>query len=150
MNAPIYTAYLKGSLKLSKFGEWWHNGVAFQNQKLSALFHRSIIWSEDEKSYFVKIGNNRASFDIEDTPYFVLELQDQVSPWRVLLSDENIEELDLSTLRVGSEDQIYCLVKAGLHQARFSRSAYQALITHAQDEQSLLVEGKRVPLARKS
>ena len=144
---PIYTALLKGSLKLSRFGEWWHNGTPFKNQKLSELFHRSIVWSEGEKGYFVKIGNNRASFDLEDTAYFVVGLDDAVLPWRITLADGSVEPLVPATLKLGAENQVYCRVK-GQHSARFTRAAYQLLCEHALDERSLRVGGEVVQLSK--
>lgn len=145
MSEIEYTAELKGSLKLSKNGEWWHNGVAFQREALSNLFHRSIIWDEVEKQYFVKIGRQRARFDVEDTAYFVTELLDETRPWHLKLNDGSEEDLKAQTLCLGSEDQIYCQVK-DYHRARFSRSAHQRLLSHAVDERNIKVNDQLIQL----
>ncbi len=149
MNEIRYTAYLEGSLKLSKYGEWWHNGVQFQNQRLAELFHRSIVWDEEEQKYFVRIGPQRASFTCEDTAYFVVALDVTKSPWQILLADGSTEVLDPSSLRCGKEDQIYCQVKH-TYRARFKRAAYQVLLQHVRDEDTLLIDDKEVRLERES
>jgi hypothetical protein len=136
----MYTAYLKGSLKLSKIGEWRHNGEPFQNQKVSDLFLRSVVWDDDAQEYFIQIGAQRASFDCEDTAFFISDLEDGAIPWNVKISDATTEVLKPETLTVGSENQIYCLVHA-THRARFSRSAHQALLRHAISETSISVNG---------
>ncbi len=135
-----YTAELKGSLKLSKSGEWWHNGVPFKREKLSNLFHRSIVWDEKERQYFVKIGRQRARFDLEDTAYFVMKIEESSKAWQVLLNDGSLEALNPLALYQGKENQLYLTVK-GNHLARFSRSAHQRILTHAIDENTLLLGG---------
>lgn len=141
-----YTAYLKGSLKLSKHGEWWHNGNPFTNKRLSDLFSRSIVWDKSANEFFVQIGKQRATFTLEDTPFFVLSINDQHVPWKIELSDGTSEILEPKSLVVGDESQIYCRVKGGAFKARFSRSAHQALLGYAGDDNSLLVSGERIIL----
>jgi len=147
MDTPLYTAYMKGSLKLTKLGEWWHDGAPFEHTKLISLFHRSIVWDEEENEYYVQIGKGRASFDCEDTAFFVSVLMDESDPWKVVLADETQEPLQTSTLRLGSEDQMYCTVK-DTHRARFKRSAHQTLLQHAISDDSLLINGETVTLKR--
>lgn len=141
MNFSGYTAYLDGSLKLDKFGQWWHQGRPFQNNKLSIFFHRSIIWEPSDARYMLQIGQQRATFTCEDTAYFVMRLLDQQSPWRIELNDQSTENLAARSLSIGAENQFYCLVKEGQHRARFAREAYQALLSYIVDESSLRIDG---------
>ena len=123
----IYTAYLKGSLCLSKDGDWFHNGSGFSNQKVIDFFHHHIQWSESDKQYYIAYGKGRAEFDCEDCAYFVLELLDNGSlPLQVRLADQSIEDLDLSSLHVGQQNRLYCKVKQG-HAALFKKAPYQRL-----------------------
>ena len=147
MEEAIYTAFLKGSLKLSKTGEWWHNGKPFTNKKLSDYFHKSIFWRENEQDYVIRIGKQQATFDLEDTPFFVLTIDQSVVPWKITLSDGTTEELSPTSLSLGPEDQIYCLVKT-THRARFSRAAHQLLLAHAMSEDEIAVAGKTVKLTK--
>ncbi|MCB0311252.1 MAG: DUF1285 domain-containing protein [Bdellovibrionales bacterium] len=142
---PIYTAYLEGELKLDKHGKWFHNGAPFQNNNLIELFNRSITWDDSQNKYFLNIGKGRASFLVEDTAYFVLELLDEEVPCQVRLSDRSQEELILNQIEIGAENQIYCYVKNG-HRARFSRSAHQALLKHASGPREIKLNGTVFPL----
>lgn len=141
----LYTAYLKGNLALSKNGIWFYNGTPFTNPQIISLFHRSIVWDEAEKNYFVQIGQGRATFTCEDTAYFVQELHDSSAPWSVTLLDGTTETLAAETLLVGNEGQIYCSVKGGLR-ARFLRNVHQQLLIHTISNDTLLVAGQRIKL----
>lgn len=143
-----YTAYLDGSLKLDRFGQWWHQGRPFLNVKLSEFFHRSIIWDNELQRYLLQIGAQRATFNCEDTAYFVRQLLDQQCPWQIKLNDQSCETFDAGSLKLGAENQIYCLVKDAKHRARFSREAYQALLPHVIDEFTLNIEGMLIRLNR--
>jgi len=147
VSKAIYTAYLEGSLKLSKTGEWWHEGRPFANLRLAELFHHSIVWAEVEKRYFVQIGQQRASFDCEDTAYFVLQVDETATPWQLSVSDGSTEQLDPKSLSLGLEDQIYCTIK-GFHRARLSRSAHQQILTHVVSENQLSIGGQTIIMVR--
>jgi hypothetical protein len=149
MNDAPYLADLSKNLKLSATGEWWHDGRPFENRKLIELFNRSIVWDQNKDRYLLQIGGNQASFEYEDTVYFVTSLHDQNSPWKLALSDQTEELLAPSSLSLGSQNQIYCTVK-GSHRARFSRGAHQQLLAHAVDDTSLLLDGKNVSLVKRS
>ncbi|MBX7139269.1 MAG: DUF1285 domain-containing protein [Oligoflexia bacterium] len=141
-----YTAYLEGHLRLSKTGEWWHEGRKFENQRLADHFSRAIVWDEQERRYFIQIGAQRASFDCEDTAYFVDALSVGESCWTAALSDGTSEQLDPTSLSIGAEHQIYCLVKARRHRARFSRAAHQVLLQQLGDDGLLIIGGSKIRL----
>ena len=143
----IYTAYLDGDLVLTNRGEWTHRGVLFSNPKLSALFHRSIVWDESQRRYLIRIGNQQATFTCEDCAYFVVSLIDQGSVWQLVLNDGSEEPLLPGTLSRGAESQFYALVKNG-HRARFQSPAHQTLIMHAVDDNTLEVAGEMVRLTQ--
>lgn len=140
-----YTAFLKGSLKLDSFGMWHHDERPFLNDKLAALFHRSIVWDQESSRYLLQIGRQRAEFDVEDTAWFVLLLEDGGFPWKIVLSDGSTEHFRPDTVSIGGDGQFYHLVK-GCHRARFSRPAHQRLLEHACSEREILVNGKRVQI----
>lgn len=144
MNATtpaLYTAYLQGSLTLTARGEWRHEGAPFTNHAVIALFTRSIAF--EDGAYYVRIGPQRAAFTCEDTAYFVVELLDETSPWRVKLADGSEEPLDAASLALGTEDQIYCTVK-GSHRARFIGGSHQRLLAHAVSDSALRIDGREV------
>jgi hypothetical protein len=45
----------------------------------------------------------------------------------ILLTDDSLEILDLSTLQIGKDNVLYCQVKEGKFAARFSRKSYYQL-----------------------
>lgn len=149
MDEALYTAYLDGSLLLTERGQWIHNGTPFTNRNLISLFHRSIIWNEEESRYFIRIGKGQATFLCEDTAYFVSGLCDQKSPWEVVLLDGSREHLRSDTLYQGADHQIYCLVKGG-HPARFLKNTHQILLEHVLDNQKLLIDGEEISLIQRS
>ncbi len=140
-----YTAFLEGSLTLSRYGEWWQNGRPFQNKKLSDLFSRSVQWDPADSRYYVRIGAQRASFTVEDTAYFVTAFDTTTLPWQILLSDGTQELFDPRCLSMGDENQFYFLVKGG-HRARALRPVHQQLLGFAVSDSELEIAGTRVPL----
>lgn len=145
MTLPHYTAYMEGTLRLSATGEWWHEGRPFTHPELSKLFHRSIVWDEKTQRYVVKIGVGIAYFSYDDTAFFVAEIVEGPREWQVVLFDGSREALLPSTLSVGHENQLYCLVKGG-HRARLSRSAHQHLMRYARSDTELEIAGALVPV----
>jgi hypothetical protein len=143
----LYTAYLQGSLKLSRFGEWWHEGKPFANPRLADLFHRSIVWDDSLKQYFIQIGKQRAAFTCEDCAFFVSTLNDDGAPWLINCLHGVSEPLDPATLSIGGEEQIYCSLQSG-HRARFLSAALQVALRHAVDENQLQVGPLLVLLPR--
>lgn len=146
MKEISYIAKLEGSLRLSAEGEWFHNGEPFQNKKLSDLFLRSVVWDNMERRFFIEIGPQRATFDIEDTAYFIISIDDSVSPWLLHLSDGTTETLQTDSLSISSRGPIYCTVKMGLHKAKFLRSAHQLLSTHVVGDNEIVIGGERITL----
>ena len=119
-------------LYLDKEGRWYHEGVEITHERTCSLFYQRLA-RESNGQYYIKIGEEYADVSIEDAPYVVRSLQPVrvpgggISDYQVLLSDGSHEVLDPETLFVGDANVLYCMVKAGKHLARFSRSAYQVL-----------------------
>ena len=127
--APQFTAYLNGSLSLTNEGKWIHEGVEFTNQKLIALFHRSIVWDAKERKYILQIGPYRASFKLEGVPYFVNSLDDTTNPWTLsLLHGERVLLLE-KELEASPSHEIYCIIN-GVHRAKFLHGAHETLLSH--------------------
>lgn len=140
MSEPLYKAYLEGRLLLRADGAWFHDGALFTNEKLIALFNRSLTWIESEGRYALRIGLGEASFSYEDTVYFVLAIEESPE-LRVELSDGTSEPLEAGSLSSGKESQIYCRVK-GPHRARLSRAAHQFLLARASGPAQVRLGGK--------
>ncbi len=149
MKEILYTAELRGKLALSQMGEWFHEGKKFERKTLSDLFHRSIVWDPKLHSYFIEIGPQRATFDCEDTAYFVIDLDESVTPWQVVLAGETSgganEELDPKSITVGDQGQFYCSVRDG-HRARFTKGIHQRLLNYVIDENTMRISGQVISI----
>ncbi len=145
MKEIAYTAYLQGSLRLDQAGTWWHNDVAFENPKVSLLFHKSIVWDVEAQDFVLRIGHERAFFTHAQQVFFVRALLDQESPSQILLYNETTEPLQVESLRLADNDQVLCQLSSG-HTAVFTRKAYQHLLTHLIDGTTFLIDGKRITL----
>lgn len=121
-----YTADLSGSLRLSAEGEWYHNGIKFQREKLIHLFHRSIVWDEDAQRFFLQIGRQRAIFEYDDTVFFVVAIDDAEIPCRIELADGSSQTLKHDSLVLGEQGQFYCTLQNG-RRARLLRNVHQYL-----------------------
>lgn len=141
----VYIAQLKGSLELSSEGVWIHNGTPYQNEKLSEMFSRSIIWDEKGGEYLVEIGNQRATFTCHDTAYFVRSIDDNGKDWVLQLSDGTSETLSPTSLEIGANDAIYCIVHQ-THKAKFLKSAHQMLAKYVASDNTLNINGQIITL----
>jgi uncharacterized protein len=108
-------------------GVWYYRGEEMTRRDIVALFHQHL--QQDESGgYFIEIPPQRYPVDVEDTAFVVWTiLWGEENEPLLLLSDETIEELDPCTLRIGKENVLYCRIKNGCFDARFSRSSYYQL-----------------------
>ena len=93
------------------------------------LFFESL--KKDELGrYLIEFKGDRCLIEVEDTPFVVKAAGSDNREDRenesieILLSDFTSEKLDPSTLRVGMDNVLYCSIKGGKFEARFSRSGY--------------------------
>ena len=106
---------------------------------------------DDDGVARLRLGEDKAQVDIEDTPWVVTGVEGTPAQgFTVVLNDETREPLDPSTLSVGGGNVLYCRVKGGRHAARFLRPAYYELMRHAVpgpgDRLELPVGSRRIPL----
>ncbi len=143
----MYTAYLKGSLKLDKQGYWFHNEKPVLNKNISIFFNRHIVWDEDSKEYYIQYGKGRATFDYEDTPYFITQISINKNI-TFLLNDESEEELKNSELFLGNDNSLYAIVKKQ-HYAKIQKNVFQILINYLEDEKTLRINDKVIKINEK-
>ena len=104
-------------IHFGKDGWWYANDERIQNQRINRLV----------------LGRDRASVEIEDTPYVVTQVAgDPERGFTLRLNDESEERLSPPTLTIGANDVLYCKVKGQKHAARFLRPAYYQLTQHVQ------------------
>ena len=145
-----FTAIHSGRISFAKDGRWYCDGEVIPNKAICRLYARAMT-IDDDGTARLRLGEDKAEVDIEDTPWVVTQVDgDPVRGFTLLLNDETREPLDGDTLSVGPGHVLYARVKAGRHRARFLRPAYYELLRHAEpapgDRLELRVGDRRIPL----
>jgi len=122
----------ESSIVLTKDGRFLHEGAAIEHGGMARAFSSWIGRHPQDGRYILNNGYDWTYFTVEDTPYFVEQLvpagKADTEPVLVL-SDGSSEALRLSNLRVDKQGLVYCWVKNGDHEARFTRLAQLSLAT---------------------
>jgi uncharacterized protein len=114
-------------IRIDTNGVWYYRGNEMTRRDILTRFYQHLLHDESG-SYFIELGPQRYQVDVEDTAFVVWAvLWAEGNEASLLLSDETIEELDPSTLRIGRDNILYCRVKNSRFDARFSRSSYYRL-----------------------
>ncbi len=126
-------------IRLDKFGQWWHRGIRFENQKIARLFSRSVGRTEGG-TWVLNVGRFTYPIDVEDTGLFVERWQvDPAGGITLTLSDESTETLLADTLRFDPDGGLLCAVKAGKFDARFLKTPYYHLADHIDEKNGSFV-----------
>lgn len=113
-------------LSIDLEGRLCHRGEPITHARTLETLWRSLARQADGR-YLVRIGREAGYVRVEDAPYAVRGVT--LAPDRALahLSDGSVEPLDPCTLSVDRDGVLHCRVRAGLHRARFTRSAQVGL-----------------------
>lgn len=130
-------------------GNFWHEGTELDDPELVLFFLKNLQHTSEGKLQLLCQGE-LCEFTCADAPYVIQNID---------LNGENIllhflgnysETLEPSSLRVGNKNILYCKVKKGEFEARFSRKAYMELSQYIeqddQDHYCLRLNGKRYPI----
>lgn len=141
----------ESSIRLDAEGRFWHAGELVRHPGMQAAFATWIGRHPDDGRYVLCNGYDWTYFSVEDVPYYVRGVRALPAGLELGLSDGSWEKLDPSSLRLGARDALYCRVKAGSFDARFSPSAQTALLPHLVEgpagEPLLAVAGQLFPVA---
>lgn len=116
-------------IRIDKEGVWHYRGARMFRKDILKLFFESL--KKDELGrYLIEFEGDKCLIEVEDTPFVVKTVRKHALEDRggesieILLSDFTSEKLDPSTLRVGMDNVLYCSIKEGKFEARFSRAGY--------------------------
>lgn len=133
MDTSSHSPAPESEIRIDREGSWSYKGDKIARRDLIRLFYQNLHRDESGR-YTVEIGQQRCPIEVEDTPYAVWAVY-----WtdarsgecaRLLLSDDSVEVLDPTTLRIGRDNVLYCSVKSSRFGARFSRPSYYQLAEH--------------------
>jgi len=110
-------------IKIDKNGVWFYNGNEMFRMDIVKLFYEHLKRKESGE-YFIELGDDRSVIEVDDVPYVVKAVYKMDTYMEIVLNDATSEWLDPSSLRVGRENVLYCSVRDGTFDARFSRAAY--------------------------
>jgi len=121
---------------IDREGIWYFRGTEMIRKDIVQYFYKYL--KRDHKgNYLIEIEGDRCKVRVEDTPYVIRSIavgffQNSGKSYIDLsLNDGGIERLNLdASLRIGDDNVLYCMVKKGEHEARFSRPAYYQFCEH--------------------
>ncbi len=107
-------------------GAVWHEDGELDDPELLHFFFKNLKKAKDG-SLQVLCQGELCIFKCEDVPYIVQSFEDKQGEIILHFPGSYEESLDPHSLRVGKENVLYCKVKKGEFEARFSRKAYLEL-----------------------
>jgi len=132
---------LESDIKIDREGTWYYRGAHMFRKDILCIFFENLNL-DDCGRYFIKLNEEICYLDVEDTA-FVIEavsktknLSSGHEQLEILLSDDSMETLDLSTLAVGKDNVMYCRIKEGKFPARFRRKSYYQLAQHIREDEA--------------
>lgn len=132
--------YQLEEIRLDATGKWTHEGLDFENPKITGLFSRSVGRTEGG-TWVLEIGRFTYPITVDDTGFFVERIDLDQTPPQLHLSDETTDELDPATIEYKPEGRLYCDVKGGEFRARFKKPAYYALADYFVEEDGTIYVG---------
>ena len=140
-------------LILTRNGVWLSNGEPVTHERTLLAFSRNLYRSKE--GFEIRIGPERKTVHVEDTPYFVVSI-DGVPElgFSLSLNDGRTVELEPTSLRY-QPGRLTCKVphpNENTHEeARFLSNAYHELLKHVEkNEQGFVIriEGNDILLAK--
>ncbi len=140
---------------LKKDGTWIADGIEITHEETRKIFYKSIHWDSEQKKYYLEIGYERLFIEVEDTPYFVTELERTGKKiFAKLSSTVEIEILATNLLYVYQHPQgVLYLMLPENERARFLSASYYDLLKDLTEDENgyfLTIVGERVCLLSKS
>jgi hypothetical protein len=147
---PIFTD--REVIRLTKDGVFLSDGEEIAHARTIEAFHRFL--GRDETGYFIKIGRDFKRIEVEDTAYFVTEIEWDGTPGaetvQLKLNDGTSERLKPETLTY-RPDRLACRIKDGEEEAKFLRKPYLELLMHAlaeRDGYAISIGGQTIRLGK--
>jgi hypothetical protein len=125
-------------IRLDERGEWTHEGLDFENERIIGLFDRSVNRTEGG-TWVLEVGRFTYPITVDDVGFFVERFDDSTDPPTLKLSDETEEPLVIDSLDYEAGGKLYCSIKDGEFRARFKRPAYYDAVDYVIEEDGELI-----------
>ena len=119
-------------IKIDKDGLWYYQGAHMFRKEILKVFFQNLKIDECG-NYLIELGEDRCYLHVEDTVFVVAAVyktrlsdinREQIE---LILNDDTCETLEMTSLRTGRNNVLYCSIKEGKFAARFSRKSYYQL-----------------------
>lgn len=126
-------------IRIDKDGVWYYGEEEIFRKEIIFFFYANLKCDQTGR-YLIELNDERCYIDVEDAPFIVksvnrksLETDDREMIY-LSLSDGTVEQLEPHTLRIGKENVLYCDIRKGLFEARFSKAAYYQLADYIEHD----------------
>ena len=121
---------------VDKDGVWYYNGAEMFRKEIVNLFYENLR-RDDNGRYIIDMANDRCYIEVEDAPFVVKTVyrrsnNGESDRIELLLNNLELDLLDPNSLRIGDGNVLYCSVKDGAFEARFSRASYYQIAEFAE------------------
>src|SRR5438045_6124428 len=117
---------------MDKEGRIWHEGTEMNDPRFALLIQKNL--QSTPEGLLAKCQGEKCFFQVEDVPYVVQDValvkdeEGSLEQVDLIFPGGYMERLNPSTLFVSKENVLYCSVREGAFNARFSRNSYFRLI----------------------
>jgi hypothetical protein len=130
----------KPEIRIDQDGKWFYRDVEMIRKDI-ILYFSDHLRRDSVGNYYIETESEQCPIRVDDVPYVVRTISLASSGTngepivvQMDLSDGSSETLEPETLTIGNRNIIYCDVKKGRHEARFSRQAYYQLAEHIEQD----------------
>jgi len=145
----------ESSIRLDADGRFHHEGIKVEHPGLTKAMHSWISRHPHDGRYVLENGWDWCYVTVDDAPYVVRAVKVVGDALELTLSDDSVERIDASALRVDDEGVLRTEVKAskkhGPYPARFDRHAMVSLGERLREVDGrcvLSIGGRDVVMAR--
>jgi len=113
----------ESTIVLDGLGRFWHDGALVVHPGMARAFAQWIRRHPDDGRFILSNDYDWTYFTVDDVPFVVRTVVIEGERAKLTLSDGSDELLDADSLRVGRAGALYCKVKEGGFEARFTPQA---------------------------
>jgi len=126
---------------IDREGNWYHRGAPMERADIVGHLCRHVGKDRGTGRFVIRMGKQECYLEVEDTPLVITRvLREGGEPGdaaRFVLSIKHLDEtepLDPTSLWVGKENVLYCIVRPEGLPARFLRPAYYQLTEFIEED----------------